>query len=51
MEKPAQPDTFPFTVLADAIHPVVPVSRAHQRKPVYADAQAAIQSAGAMLEQ
>ena len=51
MEKPAEPDAFAFPRGTDPVHPIVPVSRADQRKAVAANRQTAVERARAMLEQ
>src|SRR5579863_9987587 len=51
VQKPAEPYAFAFTVLADAIHAVVPIAGAHQRQAVRTKTEAAIQGSRAMLEQ
>ena len=51
MEKPAEPDALAFPCGTDPIHPVVPVSRADQRKAVAPNRQTAVERACAMFEQ
>jgi dTDP-glucose pyrophosphorylase len=50
-EKPTKPDTFPFATFADAVHAVVPITRADERQSVFAsEFHALVKSARAMLE-
>src|SRR5216684_1145506 len=51
VQKPSEPDTFTLTVLADAIHAVIPVARSNQRETVASHCQAAIQCTRAMLKE
>ena len=51
VKKPAEPDALAFSCRSDPVHPIVPVSRADQRKAVAADRQTAVERARAMLEQ
>ena len=50
VQKPTEPHAFAFTILANAVHSVIPVARAHQRQAVFSDLEAAIESTRAMLE-
>src|ERR1700692_957830 len=51
MEEPAKPNAFSLAALADAVHPIIPVPGADQRKAVTSDAKAAGEGARAMFEQ
>src|SRR6266851_7071814 len=51
MQEPTEPNAFSSTRLADAIHPVVPVPRPHQRETVATNPQAAIQRSSTMFKQ
>src|SRR5215471_14238681 len=51
MEEPAEPDALPPALVADSIHPVVPVTGAHEGKPVLSDSEAPVERAGAVLEE
>src|SRR5439155_11092819 len=51
VQEPAEPDALAFALLADPVHTVVPVARADQRQAVFADAEAPIEPAPAVLEE
>src|ERR1700732_4032089 len=51
VQEPAQPDALSLAVLADAVHSVIPIPRAHEGKTMNADFQAASERARAVLEQ
>src|SRR5258708_15187586 len=51
VQKPSEPDTFTLTVLADAIHAVIPSARSLQPDTFTAHCQAAIQCTRAMLKE
>ena len=51
VQEPAEPNAFSLAMLADAIHAVVPVARAHQWQAVAADRETAVQRARAMFKQ
>src|ERR1700722_17369750 len=50
LQEPAESDALAFALLADAVHPVVPVAGAEQRQAVLSDLQSMIDSSGTMLE-
>src|SRR4051794_6284527 len=49
MQQPAQPDALPETALPDAVHAVVPVAAAHQRKAMAPEFEAVVQRASAVF--
>ncbi len=51
MEEPAEPDALATPLVADPVHPVVPVAGADQRQAVRTDGQAGLDRPGAVLEQ
>src|SRR2546426_12356439 len=51
LKEPAEPDALPLPFGAHEVHPVVPVPGPHQRETVAPDRQAAVERAGAVLEQ
>src|SRR6202034_1419259 len=50
MQEPSEPDAFALAARADEIHAIVPVALAHEGKAVRPVGEAAIDGAGAMLE-
>src|SRR4029450_13278326 len=50
VKNPAEPDAFAFAPGTDPVHPIVPVSRADQRKAVAANRQTAVERAWPMFE-
>ena len=48
-QEPGEPDRFAPAFVADPVHAVVPVARAHQRQAVRADGQAVVDRPGAVL--
>ena len=48
-QEPRQPHRFAFAFMANAVHAVIPVARAHQGQAMRACGQTAIDGAGAML--
>ncbi len=51
VEEPGEPDALALPLAADAVHSVVPVSGPHQRQAVRPDGEAAVERAGAVLEE
>src|SRR3990172_9570258 len=51
IKKPADPYTLAFTLVSNAIHPVVPITSSHQRQPVSAHGETSIQSSRTMFKQ
>src|SRR2546422_7547210 len=51
IRRPPRSTLFPYTTLFRSVHPVVPVPGPHQRETVAPDRQAAVERAGAVLEQ
>src|ERR1044071_4908081 len=50
MKSPAEPYALPFSRRSDAVHAVVPVSRAHQGQTVASNRETAVERARTMLE-
>src|SRR5687768_1595747 len=48
-EEESQPDTFAASFASDAIHPVVPVANAHERKPMRTARERPVDRARAVL--
>jgi hypothetical protein len=51
IKEPTEPDAFTTPCLTDPIHAIVPVARTDQRQAMRTGLEAAIEGAGAMLEQ
>ena len=51
VEEPAEPDALAPPLLADSVHPVVPVAGPDERKAVTSNGQAPVERAGAVLEE
>ena len=51
MQEPAEPDALSLPAVAHPVHPVVPVTAAHQGKPVPARRESLVDGAQAVLEQ
>ena len=51
VEEPAEPDALALAVRTDAVHAVVPVSRAHERQSMTPDREAPIEGPRAVLEE
>src|SRR5580692_3284148 len=51
VQKPAEPNAFPLSMLADSIHTVVPIARPHQWQAVAANSKTSVQRTGTMLKQ
>ena len=51
VQEPAEPNTLALALLSNAVHAVVPVARADQRKTVTADSEASVQRSGAMFKE
>ena len=49
VQQPAKPDALAPAAFADAVHAVVPIAAADQRKAMVADRQARVQRTGTML--
>ena len=49
VQHPGQPDALALTAFTHAVHPVVPIAAAHQRKPVPPDSEARVERQGAVL--
>src|ERR1039458_7798160 len=51
VQEPAEPDTFSLSLLADAIHAVIPIARAHQWQAMAANRETSIHGTRAMFKQ
>src|SRR5271157_3650099 len=51
VQEPAQPNALALALLAYAVHPIVPVAGADQRKTVATDSEASVQRSGAMFKE
>src|SRR4029079_7302546 len=51
MEKPGEPDAFTPSLLTDTVHPVIPISGAHEWKAVTPNGKASVQRARTMLKE
>src|SRR5271165_58604 len=51
MQEPSEPHAFALALLSHAVHAVVPVACANERKPMPADRQTCIERKGAMFEE
>src|SRR5512146_680976 len=51
MQKPAEPHAFTLALLPDTVHPVIPVSSAHERKTMTPDGQAPVQHVRTMFKE
>src|SRR5665213_1420933 len=49
VQYPAEPDTLAFAALANAVHAIVPVARAHQRQAAFTHSEAVVKRARAVL--
>jgi hypothetical protein len=51
VEEPSEPHALASPPVADAVHPVVPITGADQRQAMLADVQAPVERTSAMLEE
>src|SRR6185437_6447059 len=51
VQKPAEPDAFASSLVADPVHAVIPVSGANQRQTVATERKTLVERACAMFEQ
>jgi hypothetical protein len=51
MQEPPEPDALALALFSDAVHAVVPVACANERKPMPADSQTCIECERAMFEE